>query len=892
MTFKTAMPVDRGRSLRRVFWASFIAFLVADSADCALSLTVQSPPTVIAKAGSNVILNVSFAGAQNPLIEWYVDALTIVTWSSPSPPEIAPNYLGVVSLMPNGSLVFSNVQKNYSATYTVSITKSGVIKATGKITLQVFAQPVCLIQSANTNLNYTCQTPGDAISMLSFPDLNQTLTMSGSLSLVVPASKNLNGSPIFCVAKQINITQSCSVTAEAPQGVASTVSSTVSNGNLVVTITCAIGSVPAASITWSKGSQVLSNGGQYQISSDTTQLNITSFNLTTSDLSTYTCNGSNPLGSQKNSIPLIGPTISNSSLISNAAGTMVTLTWNAPLTSVFTGFNIQMEGPALQPSNGTNQTTGGLQTIAVMPSSARSKQISGLNPKSNYWFWIVPLAGSVIGPPSQNYSVGPECNSSLSVYSPPTVIAKAGSNVTLNVLITGAQNPVIEWSVGALPIVTWTSPKPPAIAPNYMGVVSLMANGSLVFSNVPQNYSATYTLNITKIGFCPKAINITLRVFAGPVCSVQSAKADLQYTCQTPGDNGSLLSFPYLSDTTKIGSLSLVVSATQDLNGKEISCVAFQMNMTQSCSVTAQAPQGFLPTVSSTVSNGNLVVTITCALGSVPAASTTWFKGSQVLSNGGPYQISSDTTQLNITGLNLIASDLSTYTCNGSNPFGSQKTSIQLTGPTISESSIIPNAAGTMVTLTWNVPRTSVFTGFSIQMEGPALQPSNGMNRRRKRDTGGLQTIAVMPSSARSTQISGLDPKSNYWFWIVPLAGSVIGAPSQNYSVGPVQGLSKAAILGLAIGIPCGFLLLIIIIALIILCVVCCRRRRRRHTYPPPRASQKVVTGQANPNTPHNLVTRGIQNGSPVKNTKGNPERHLPLPSTETLSPMRTATTV
>ncbi|XP_072572344.1 uncharacterized protein [Paramormyrops kingsleyae] len=890
------MPVYRKQALRRLCWGVFTTLLFAGSADCDLSLAVQSPPLVIAKAGSNVTLNVSFTGAQNPVIEWFVGALPIVTWRSPSPPDIAPNYAGVVSLMPNGSLVFSNVPQNYSATYTMTVTVVGSPLKTASITLQVFAPPVCLIQSANTNLNYTCQTPGDTISVLSFPQLNKTFSTNGSLSLVVPPAQNLSGMAISCIANQINITQSCSVTAQAPQGVAPTVSSTVSNGNLVVTITSAIRSVPAANIIWFKGSQVLSNGGPYQISSDTTQLNITRLNLTVSDLSNYTCKLSNPFGPLQNSIQLIGPTISDSSLISNTAGTMVTLTWDVPSTSVFTGFNIQMEGPALQPSNGTNQRrkrdTGGFQTIAVMPSSARSKQISGLDPNSNYLFQVVPLAGSVTGPPSQNYSVGPECNSSLSVYSPPTVIAKAGSNVTLNVLITGAQNPIIQWYVGQLLIVNRTvSSSLPDIASNYTGV-SLMGNGSLVFSNVSQNYSATYTLNITKIGFCPKVINVTLRVFARPVCSVQSANANLQYTCETPGDNVSLLSFPYLSDTTKIGSLSLSVPATQDLNGKGISCVAFQINITQSCSVTAQAPQGFLPTVSSTVSNGNLVVTITCAIGSVPAANIIWSKGSQVLSNGGPYQISSDTTQLNITSFTLTVSDLTKYTCNGSNLLGRQQSSIQLTGPTISDSSLISNTAGTIITLTWDVPHTSVLTGFNIQKVGPALQPSNGTNRRRKRDTGGYQTIAVMPSSARSKQISGLDPKSNYWFWIVPLAGSATGPPSQNYTFGPGQGLSKAAILGLAIGIPCGFLLLLIIIALIILCVVCCRRRRRQQTYPPPRASQKVATGQTNLNTLHNQVTGGIQNGSPVKNPKGIPERQFPHPSTGTLSPMRLATTV
>nr|XP_023668816.1 V-set and immunoglobulin domain-containing protein 10-like isoform X4 [Paramormyrops kingsleyae] len=483
-----------------------------------------------------------------------------------------------------------------------------------------------------------------------------------------------------------------------------------------------------------------------------------------------------------------------------------------------------------------------------------------------------------------------DCDLSLAVQSPPMVIAKAGSNVILNVSFAGAQNPLIQWSAGALPIVTWVvSPNTLDIAPNYAGVVSLMPNGSLVFSNVQKNYSDTYTVSVTKSGFLSMTASITLLVFAPPVCSVQSANTNLNYTCQTPGDTISILSISQLNKTfSTSGSLSLVVPPAQNLSGMAISCIANQINITQSCSVTAQAPQGVAPTVSSTLSNGNLVVTITCAIGSVPAANIIWFKGSQVLSNGGPYQISSDTTQLNITRLNLTVSDLSNYTCKLSNPFGPLQNSIQLIGPTISDSSLISNTAGTMVTLTWDVPSTSVFTGFNIQKVGPALQPSNGTNQ----DTGGFQTIAVMPSSARSKQISGLDPKSNYWFWIVPLAGSATGPPSQNYSVGPGQGLSKAAILGLAIGIPCGFLLLLIIIVLIILCVVCCRRRRRRPKYPVPKASEKVVTSQTSLNPTHNWVTGGIQNGSPVKNPKGIPERQFPLPSTGTLSPMRLATTV
>nr|XP_023668835.1 uncharacterized protein LOC111844524 isoform X2 [Paramormyrops kingsleyae] len=115
--------------------------------------------------------------------------------------------------MPNGSLVFSNVQQNYSATYTVIITKTGFLPKTASITLQVLAQPVCSVQSTNTNLNYTCQTPGDINSLLSFQQLNNTFSTNGSLSLVVPATDALNGMQIICMANQMNITQTCSVTA-------------------------------------------------------------------------------------------------------------------------------------------------------------------------------------------------------------------------------------------------------------------------------------------------------------------------------------------------------------------------------------------------------------------------------------------------------------------------------------------------------------------------------------------------------------------------------------------------------------------------------------------------------------------------------------------------------
>lgn len=78
------------------------------------------------------------------------------------------------------------------------------------------------------------------------------------------------------------------------------------DGRIVVTIQCLSEASPRAVVSWSKGSEVLTNGTKYQISADETQLSMQDFNISSSLLQNYTCNCSNPLGSQRKDTLLLG----------------------------------------------------------------------------------------------------------------------------------------------------------------------------------------------------------------------------------------------------------------------------------------------------------------------------------------------------------------------------------------------------------------------------------------------------------------------------------------------------------------------------------------------------------------------------------------------------------
>lgn len=98
------------------------------------------PTKVDALVGSNVTLAVSFSGAPDPALTWFMKDLPVVTWTinSASLPDIANNKSMVLSLEKDGSLTFQDVSLACSSDYRVRMTKSGLGTSSITFTLKVF----------------------------------------------------------------------------------------------------------------------------------------------------------------------------------------------------------------------------------------------------------------------------------------------------------------------------------------------------------------------------------------------------------------------------------------------------------------------------------------------------------------------------------------------------------------------------------------------------------------------------------------------------------------------------------------------------------------------------------------------------------------------------------
>ncbi|XP_023280598.1 V-set and immunoglobulin domain-containing protein 10-like isoform X2 [Seriola lalandi dorsalis] len=390
-------------------------------------------------------------------------------------------------------------------------------------------------------------------------------------------------------------------------------------------------------------------------------------------------------------------------------------------------------------------------------------------------------------------------------------------------------------------------------------------------------------------------LNIYEKPPGNPICSVQSANGnvDLQYRCRWSGGTPQAqLSFPALSNTSSgAGNFNLTLAASDNLNGKTVTCMAVHPVEQNQCNVTARSPMEFLPTVGTTVdSEGKIVVAIHCVSAASPEAVVSWSKGSEAVASGITYQISSDTTQLKIRNYNVSNFFQQNYTCTCRNPLGTQRRQIQLQGPSISDSSLFPNQEGTIVTLTWEVPPTSVVTGFDIQMKGPDLLSRNRTQTRGTSDK--YRTIQWKPGSARSTDVFVLDPNLTYRFRVIPRARMTEGEPSEVHRIGPGEGLSGPAIAGIAAGIPCSLLFLLLLAGLIYLCVYCNKNKSRQTRYPVSRAVEKAITTQSDP-APHNLLTGGLKSPPDYNRLQQTPsERSGALPTFVPPPPVRVATTV
>ncbi|KAA0702648.1 Carcinoembryonic antigen-related cell adhesion molecule 1 [Triplophysa tibetana] len=367
-----------------------------------------------------------------------------------------------------------------------------------------------------------------------------------------------------------------------------------------------------------------------------------------------------------------------------------------------------------------------------------------------------------------------------------------------------------------------------------------------IFSNRSIPASSGGTVNLTEVTTSQSGvytcvlINQKTEIPSGePLCSVQATNESpgLQFLCVWPGGvPEARLSFPGLRvNDSGERIFSITPNDTTSLNGEEIICKADHPLIQTQCSIIPRGPVDFLPVIFTNISQDEqTTVVVHCNTEASPEAVVHWFKDGHGLKDGSKYQISTNTSQLFIRDFNVNSTDLDIYTCTAINPLGSKTSNVTLLGPQISDSSIVLSDNRTEVTLKWNVPPTSIITGFDIQMKGPDLTVSSRSEFR---------TIQMMPGFTRTTNISGLEPKSSYFFRIIPQAGGNTGERSDEHRVQPDAGLESAVIAG----ITAPFSIILILIVLAFIYNGKCDRNPRR---PISRAEEKVIC-QSAVNDPH-----------------------------------------
>lgn len=206
--------------------------------------------------------------------------------------------------------------------------------------------PSCSVMSGNnTSLKYQCEWAGGTPqARLSFPELSNTSSREGNISLTVSASTDLNKKTVICMADHEIEQKTCNITASkllsffiisvcnqekrwkcalilssklwkrfavcfpgSPADFLPAVRTSVGlDGKIEVTLHCVSEASPRAVVSWSKDSEVITSEMRYQISSDTTQLIIRYSNVSNYLLHNYACTCRNPLGTKRRLIQLQG----------------------------------------------------------------------------------------------------------------------------------------------------------------------------------------------------------------------------------------------------------------------------------------------------------------------------------------------------------------------------------------------------------------------------------------------------------------------------------------------------------------------------------------------------------------------------------------------------------
>ncbi|XP_051921892.1 V-set and immunoglobulin domain-containing protein 10-like [Hippocampus zosterae] len=454
----------------------------------------------------------------------------------------------------------------------------------------------------------------------------------------------------------------------------------------------------------------------------------------------------------------------------------------------------------------------------------------------------------------------------------------SGDELTLSCQADGSPQPLAEWTFGGQ-----------TLSDDLMGVLNLTA--------VQTNQSGLYVCRLrNQMTGAQRQRAVAINVYERPAgraqCSVVSEdNRSLRYSCRWSGGTPpAALSFPSFRVGSSLENVNVTVNASSELDGRIFTCRAHHPVENSECNVTAESPQNFFPSVRTEVdSEGKIVVSMRCLSRATPPAAVRWFRGGEPL--GGDVLTGDDGASLRISHRNVSVLILQNYTCACRNPLGSRSKHLRLQEPAISNFSLFPHKDGTIVTLTWEVPPTSIVTGFDIQMSGPALASADGSIARSKGNGDTFRTILPKPGSARSADVLGLDPKATYRFRVLPRALMTEGRPTEARRIGPADGLSGPAIAGIAAGIPCSILFLLLMCGLVYLAFYCSRAKRRQTSYPVSRAVEKVTTAPMQ--SPHNLLPGGVKSPPEYNRLHQTPSSlSVAAPPFVPPPPVRVATTV
>ncbi|XP_070620185.1 V-set and immunoglobulin domain-containing protein 10-like isoform X1 [Erythrolamprus reginae] len=341
-----------------------------------------------------------------------------LTCSAPSDPPAKIYWIG-----PNNSdlevpskpvLQFHRVQLNQGGLYTcLAVNQETMLQIRNSRYINVvqapWGAPRCSVTSARNNsaLLFTCSwggaSPPPTLTLQGLPVTTTEVGASELQSLLVPPLlAGINGTKVTCLGHHLTGQANCTMIPEAPSGVTLSFQASSDPRGLVTMQLHCQGTFNPVEIEWFRDKRsLIPAGSHYQLSPDKMHLTIWNFTAP-QDLGDYSAICSNPLGSQRSNLTIVGPSISDWTLSSGPHPGTALLTWTVPSGSAVTSFVIWMQGP--KPQRSAEEWS----TVEKLGATNRSTTVVGLQPQTAYAFRIVPYLGSQAGNATEIYTLHPE----------------------------------------------------------------------------------------------------------------------------------------------------------------------------------------------------------------------------------------------------------------------------------------------------------------------------------------------------------------------------------------------------------------------------------------------------------------------------------------------------